>query len=135
MIELRDYQQTTVDDIYKSWQAGNSNVLAVLPTGAGKSVIMSYVVKQFANRHQHCAVIAHRNELVSQMSCHLARAGVMHRIVASTETVAQINRKHYKLFGRSFVNPRELTAVVGVDTLISRYDSMVEWGRQIDLWV
>lgn len=135
MIELRNYQQTTVDDIYKSWQAGNSNVLAVLPTGAGKSVIMSYVVKQFANRHQHCAVIAHRNELVSQMSCHLARAGVMHRIVASTETVAQINRKHYKLFGRSFVNPRELTAVVGVDTLISRYDSMVEWGRQIDLWV
>lgn len=135
MIELRDYQQTTVDDIYKSWNTYHKNVLAVLPTGAGKSVIMSYVVKQFANRHQHCAVIAHRNELVSQMSCHLARAGVMHRIVASTETVAQINRKHYKLFGRSFVNPRELTAVVGVDTLISRYDSMVEWGRQIDLWV
>lgn len=135
MIELRDYQLTTVDNIYRSWNAGNRNVLAVLPTGAGKSVIMSHVVKEFANRHQHCAVIAHRNELVTQMSCHLARVGIMHRVVASADTVSQINRKHYKLFGRSFVNPRELTAVVGVDTLISRFDSMGEWGRQIDLWV
>lgn len=135
MIELRDYQQEVVDNVYNSWNAGNRNVLAVLPTGAGKSVIMAEIVKQHANRHKHCAVIAHRNELVTQMSCHLARAGVVHRIIASNSTVSQINRKHYKLFGRSFVNPAELTAVVGVDTVMSRFDSVKEWGRQIDLWV
>ena len=135
MIELRDYQQKAVASIYNSWNAGNRNVLAVLPTGAGKSVIMSHIVKELANRRQHCAVIAHRNELVTQMSCHLARVGIMHRVVASADTVSQINRKHYKLFGRSFVNPRELTAVVGVDTVISRYEALKEWGRQIDFWV
>lgn len=135
MIELRDYQQKAVANVYNSWNAGNRNVLAVLPTGAGKSVIMSHIIKELANRRQHCAVIAHRNELVTQMSCHLARVGIMHRVVASADTVSQINRKHYKLFGRSFVNPRELTAVVGVDTVISRYEALKEWGRQIDFWV
>ncbi len=135
MITLRDYQQDAVNAIYQSWQAGNKNVLAVLPTGAGKSVIMSNIVGEFTNRHQHCAVIAHRNELVSQMSCHLARAGVVHRIIASNSTVAQITRKHHKLFGKSFINPSTFTAVVGVDTLISRYESMKDWARQIDLWV
>ena len=135
MIELRDYQQEVVDNVYNSWNAGNRNVLAVLPTGAGKSVIVASILRELTNRRQHCAVIAHRNELVTQMSCHLATAGIMHRVIASAETVSQINRKHYKLFGRSFVNPAELTAVIGVDTLISRFDSMVEWGRQIDFWV
>lgn len=135
MIELRDYQREAVERVYNSWNAGNRNVLAVLPTGAGKSVIMSDVVKEFTNRNKHCAVIAHRNELVSQMSCHLARAGVVHRIIASNSTVAQITRKHRKLFGKSFINPSTFTAVVGVDTVISRYENLKEWGRQIDLWV
>ena len=135
MIELRDYQREAVERVYNSWNAGNRNVLAVLPTGAGKSVIMSDVVKDFTNRNKHCAVIAHRNELVSQMSCHLARAGVVHRIIASNSTVAQITRKHRKLFGKSFINPSTFTAVVGVDTVISRYENLKEWGRQIDLWV
>lgn len=134
MVELRDYQKEVVAKLYNSWQQ-NKNVLAVLPTGAGKSVIMSSIVANAVNNRQNCAVIAHRNELVMQMSCHLARAGVVHRIIASDNTVAEIRRKHHKLFGKSFTNPTSTTAVIGVDTLISRYESLESWAKQIDLWV
>lgn len=134
-ITLRDYQQDAINKIYDSWQRGNRNVCAVLPTGAGKSVIVSDVVKRHFINNQHTAVIAHRNELVSQMSCHLARAGIPHRIIGSNATVSQIIRKHRKEFGKSFVNPSATTAVVGVDTLLARMNDLKVWGQQISLWV
>lgn len=133
-ITLRDYQQDVVNKVYSSWQAGNRNVCLVMGTGLGKSVCMSSIALDFHNRSQHTAVVAHRNELVSQMSCHLALAGIPHRIIAPTSTIGQITHKHRREFGQSFVNPSALTAVVGVDTLISRADSLKSWAEQIDLW-
>ena len=133
-ITLRDYQQKAVDEVYNSWQRGNRNVCVSISTGGGKSVIMSSIALNFKKQRRNVAVIAHRNELVSQMSCHLARVGVCHRIIASNSTIAQITRKHRALFGKSFVSPTELTAVVGVDTLISRYESLKAWAEQISLW-
>lgn len=134
-ITLRDYQQQAVNEVYNSWQHGNRNVCVTISTGGGKSVIMSSVALDFKKQHRNVAVIAHRNELVSQMSCHLARAGIKHRVIASNSTIAQITRKHRALFGKSFISPTELTAVVGVDTLISRYESLKPWAKQISLWL
>lgn len=132
---LRDYQQKAVDDIYNSWQNGSKNVCAQLVTGAGKTVIFSKIVNDFQQQHKHSAIIAHRNELVSQASCTLALWGIQHRIIAASSTVAQITAKHRAKFGKSFLNPSATTAVIGVDTLISRADSLKDWAKQISLWV
>ena len=129
MITLRDYQQEVVDKIYKSWQSGNRNVCAVLPTGAGKTLVFSKIIADHKARNQNCAAIAHRNELVSQMSCSLAMLGVQHRVIASSGTVGQIIHKHREKFGKSFVNPSERTAVIGVDTFVSRMDSLKSWAQ------
>lgn len=134
-ITLRDYQQNVVDGVYNSWQNGNRNVCAVLSTGGGKTQIFSSIVADFTKQNRHCAIVAHRNELVSQASCTLAQWNIKHRIIASNSTIAQITRKHRAKFGKSFVSPTELTAVIGVDTLISRYESLKAWAEQISLWV
>lgn len=134
-MELRDYQQEAVKSIYESWKKGNRNVCAQLVTGAGKTVIFSSIVSNFQQQHQNCAVIAHRNELVSQASCTLALWGIPHRIIGANSTIAQVTRKHREKFGKSFVNPSATTAVVGVDTLVARHDSLVDWAKQIHLWV
>lgn len=134
-MELRDYQQEAVKGIYESWKKGNRNVCAQLVTGAGKTVIFSSIVSNFQQQHQNCAVIAHRNELVSQASCTLALWGIPHRIIGANSTIAQVTRKHREKFGKSFVNPSATTAVVGVDTLVARHDSLVDWAKQIHLWV
>lgn len=132
---LRDYQRDTVDKIYQSWQQGARNVCAVLPTGAGKSVIVSEIVNNAYRANQRVAVVAHRNELVTQMACHIARRGIPHRIIAANSTISQVNQKERSLFGKSYVNFSAPIAVVGVDTLMSRADSLKEWANQVHLWV
>jgi DNA repair protein RadD len=134
-IILRNDQQILKNDVNGAWNQGAQNVLAVLSTGGGKSVIVSDIVLDGARLNWQQAVIAHRNELVSQMSAHVARRGIPHRIIGSNATVAQITRQHRVMFGRSFVNPSARTAVVGVDTLIAREDDLKVWAEQTDQWV
>lgn len=114
---LRPYQAQLKADIYRAWAAGARNVLAVLPTGAGKTVSFSDIL------HDHdgaaCA-IAHRQELVGQISLALARDGVYHRIIGPQKVVRLINNLHMMELGRSFFDPNAPVAVAGVDTLVRR---------------
>lgn len=134
MINLRQDQLQLKHDIYNAWNEGARNVLMVLPTGGGKSVIFSDIIYDGVCSGLSQAIIAHRNELVSQMSAHVARRGIPHKIIGAEQTVAQIVRQHRELFGKSFVNPSALTAVVGVDTLLARRDHLSGWARQIGRW-
>jgi DNA repair protein RadD len=135
MIVLRPDQQAIKDGIYNCWNNGQPNVLAVLPTGGGKSIIVSQVALDIFPSGSSQAIIAHRNELVSQMSIHLANRGIPHRLIASDKTIKQITRLHRKIFGKSFVNPSSKTAVVGVDTLISRIEELSAWAAQVSYWI
>lgn len=135
-IILRTDQFKLKTDIYSDWSTGHRNVLGVLPTGGGKSVIVSDIVLDGARGNMAQAIIAHRNELVSQMSIHIANRGIPHRIIGSNETVAQITRLHREMFGgQSFINPSAKTGVVGVDTLIARKETLKDWAVQIDRWI
>lgn len=131
---LRPDQLDVKHKCYNSWNAGNRNVLNVANTGWGKSVVMSDIVLDFQNSGMKSAVMAHRNELVTQMSSHLAKRGVYHRIVGADKTVAQAVRKHREMFGKSFINPSAPTGVIGVDTLMARKEDLSGWCKQIDLF-
>ncbi len=121
--------------IYRAWDAGHANVLGVLPTGGGKSVIVSDIVLEGAMDKMIQTVIAHRNELVSQMSMHVARRGIPHRIIGPDTMIAQITRQHRAMFyGQSFINPSAPCSVVGVDTLMARATSLAGWAAQHNRW-
>ncbi len=136
MINLHGFQQELKDKVYQSWNTGNRNVCAVLPTGGGKTVLVSSIVKDgFDSGNMPQAIVAHRNELVTQMSTCIAQFGIPHRIIGSDQTVAQAQRKHRKEFGKSFVVPTASVAVVGVDTLMARKEVLAPWAKQIHRWV
>lgn len=135
-LERRDYQVALKEQTYHAWQHGQKNVLNVLPTGGGKSHIMSDIVYDGAQFGFTQCVIAHRNELVSQMSAHIGRRGVPHRIIGSDSTIALVRRQHRALFnGAQFVHPTARTSVIGVDTLIARGKDMKQWAQQHDRWM
>lgn len=134
MIIPRPKQIIFTNNIYHEWQS-YQNVLGVKPTGAGKSIVVSGIVNDGVGLGMHQSIIAHRNELVSQMSIHIAQRGIVHKIVGSDKAIAQITRLHRKTFNRSFLNPKAPTAVIGVDTLIARKDSLKDWARQCDRWI
>lgn len=129
-IVLRQDQQEITNACYQAWD-NKQNFLGVAVTGFGKSVCMSGIVRDVDQRQAWQSVIAHRRELIGQMSVHVARRGVQHRIVGPREIVTEITQEHYKEFGRSFINPSARCAVASIDTLMARADDAdtIEWGK------
>lgn len=130
-ITLRPDQAHLKHGIYDAWDNGIKHVLGVLPTGGGKSIIVSDIALDGNNRGDPQCIIAHRKELVGQMSLHIGRREIMHRIVAPPDVISQITAEHRREFGRSFISPSAICSVAGVDTLVSRKDELEQWAKQI----
>lgn len=131
-MRLRPYQQKLKQDIYDAFNGGYNNVIGVMPTGAGKTVLFSDVIRE----HQGASVaIAHRQELVSQISLALARDDVRHRIIGPKSVVKLVVNNHMDELGRSYYDPSSTCAVAGVDTLIRRYGELSRWMQSVSLWV
>jgi superfamily II DNA or RNA helicase len=77
---LRPFQQKLEGDCYAAWNAGAVNIMPVAATGSGKTVLLS---KLLQDEPAASVAIAHRQELVSQISVALARNGVRHRVVGA----------------------------------------------------
>ncbi|MGO5122978.1 DEAD/DEAH box helicase [Prevotella sp. Sow4_E9_plate] len=68
VIKLFDYQEDMKERIEKALRLHRS-VMAQMPTGTGKTVLLASVVESFLREHSDCNVwiVAHRRELVSQI--------------------------------------------------------------------
>ena len=67
-IKLFDYQEDMKERIEKALRLHRS-VMAQMPTGTGKTVLLASIVESFLREHSNCNVwiVAHRRELVSQI--------------------------------------------------------------------
>jgi DNA repair protein RadD len=107
MIQLRDYQQTAIEAVRAQFRAGKRSVLMVMPTGAGKTVAFSYVTQGAQTLGKRVWLLAHRIELVEQISETLKQFGVHHGFIAAG----------YRQ------NPSRLAQVASVQTLVRRTQS------------
>jgi superfamily II DNA or RNA helicase len=74
MYELRPYQKEASAKIMQQWEHGVRRTLLVLPTGCGKTVVFSDVVKKATKDGSRALVLAHRQELLDQASDKLLSA-------------------------------------------------------------
>lgn len=128
-MQLRPYQQELKDRIVDAWARGKRDVMAVMPTGGGKTVLFTSAM---VDEQGASVAIAHRSELVSQMSLTLARNGVRHRVVGSKSVQSICATVHMHELGRVFVDPNSRVGVAGVDTLV-RMDKRDPWLHQVRL--
>ena len=68
---LRPYQREAVDNVREVWDRGIPNALIVLPTGAGKTVTFSALIREVLAEYSPesgavALVVAHRTELLTQ---------------------------------------------------------------------
>ena len=77
-MNLRPYQQQLITDIRLQYQLGHHRVLAVLPTGGGKTVCFSYIAQSAARKGNRVCILVHRQELLDQASRSLTAMGVIH---------------------------------------------------------
>lgn len=131
---LRPFQAKLEADCYAAWSQGAVNIMPVAATGSGKTVVLS---KLLYDEPGASIAIAHRQELVSQISVALARNGVRHRVVGArkgSSLVRVITALQVAELGYSFLDPTARCGVGGVDTVI-RMDASEPWFRQIRLAV
>jgi len=113
---LRPYQQQLVTDIRLQYQLGKRSVLAVLPTGGGKTVCFAYIADAASRKGNRVLILVHRAELLDQASRSLPmHHGIIaanramdlsHAVqVASVQTVAR----------RLHLLPRDMFQLIVVD--------------------
>lgn len=126
---LAAFQGDMVAGIYSAYRNGARNVMPVLSTGGGKTVIMGHI----AHEYEGCGVnIAHRKELVGQVSVALAREGMRHDIIAPSNVIKQIIAAQRRETGMNYYDPRARWKVASVDTLVRR-DLPEAWRKQVGM--
>ena len=92
-IKLFDYQEDMKERIEKALRLHRS-VMAQMPTGTGKTVLLASVVESFLREHSNCHVwiVAHRRELVSQIRETIER--VFSKITPSLFTIKEGSTSH-----------------------------------------
>ena len=82
-MDLRDYQQQCIDDLRSAFAKKHRRVLLVAPTGAGKTVMFSYLTQKLTERGNRVLLLAHRDFLLDQIGGTLARFGIPHGFIAA----------------------------------------------------
>ena len=134
-IDLRSYQQKLLEDLRQSMRQGHRRILAVMPTGAGKGTTIAVMVQSAADRGKRVLILAHRKELIADLSKRISWLGIDHGIICAGQ-------------------PEDLTKHVqvgSVQTVVRRIDRIPEpclivqdeahhlirgnmWGRIVDAW-
>jgi superfamily II DNA or RNA helicase len=70
---LRPYQLKCVESVFREWE-NVASTMVLLPTGTGKSVIFSEIVRRTAPRRS--MIIADRSELITQAARHVSKCGL-----------------------------------------------------------
>jgi superfamily II DNA or RNA helicase len=144
-LRLRDYQSATIRALHTRWDAGDRRVAAVLPTGAGKTVVFSHLSSGFVadNPGRRVLILAHTDELVSQavkklrdVAPHL-RVGVVKAsrndvraqvIVASVQSLrSEKRRNQIRNVGLVIVDECHHAAATTYRTILEHYGAFAEY--------
>lgn len=92
---LRPYQEKAVDMIRRSVASGKKRILLVLPTGSGKSHILTAIASGCISKGNNVLSLVHRRQLVTQLTDHYTNAGldtgiIMSGINSETEKPCQV---------------------------------------------
>jgi len=92
MINLRGYQIEVIDGIRKSMIKGINHNILQAATGAGKTIMFSYMVKNSSEREKRCLVLTNRIELLTQAGGTFEKFGInFEYITAKTKAIPSAN--------------------------------------------
>jgi superfamily II DNA or RNA helicase len=128
-IILRDYQKNLIESALDAWDSDLRNVLIQSHTGSGKTVMLTHIVEHV---NVPTVIVAHRIELVSQLSLALARAEIPHGLLSSAASIPDIIKLHLQMGRKHYFSPTAQVIVASVDTLIRRTP---QWAARIKLVV
>lgn len=81
-MEPRPYQHELIDACREDFRSGHKRVCLQSPTGSGKSLIFCWIVKSAVEKGLSVTIIAHRREILDQISATLDRTNVPRGTIA-----------------------------------------------------
>jgi len=76
MIVLREYQQTLIASLRSSILKGHKKVVLCAPTGAGKTIMFTYMIAEHIKKGGRALVFTHRKELLKQAGSSFEKFGL-----------------------------------------------------------
>jgi DNA repair protein RadD len=80
-MKLRPYQDDVKAEYDRQVAAGKQRILAVAPTGSGKTILAAAIIRQAVDSCRDVLVLAHRREIIAQTSQKLHAHGIAHGII------------------------------------------------------
>ena len=114
---LRPYQQSLVAETYAQWDRGVQFVAMVSATGSGKSMTLTAIVRSERDRGQYVLVLAHRQELITQLSDTMGRMEIRHQIIAANKVVRFAAKQSMENHGVNYVDPTARVMVASVQSM------------------
>lgn len=94
-IDLYNYQRGAIDQIFERFEdcPNDYHLLYQLPTGGGKTIIFSEIVRQYLRiKKKKVVVLTHRIELCNQTSKVLSDFGVLNKVINSKASLEDQNK-------------------------------------------
>lgn len=114
---LRPYQQSLVAETYQQWDSGKQFVAMVSATGSGKSMTLTAIVAKERDRGQYVLVLAHRQELITQLSDTMGRMEIRHQVIAANKVVRFAAKQSMENHGVNYVDPNARVMVASVQSM------------------
>jgi DNA repair protein RadD len=83
VIQLRPYQQISVDQIRAAFAAGRKAPLLVSPTGSGKTVCFAHIAQGASAKGNRVVIAVHRQEIIRQIGSALDQFATPHGYIAA----------------------------------------------------
>jgi superfamily II DNA or RNA helicase len=116
-LNLRDYQESYISELRNSFKKGNKKIVLCAPTGAGKTIMFSYMTKNSYTKGNKVLILTDRKELFSQSDSVLTKLGMTPQLIKPNEKV-DLNENLF---------------VGMIQTIMRRIDSLKQWINTLDL--
>lgn len=81
MIQLREYQQKTIQSLRQKMSIGLKRLIMSCATGGGKTVMFCYMISKSLEKNKRCLILTHRTELLTQAGGTLESFGLVPEIL------------------------------------------------------
>lgn len=96
-ISLRDYQLAAVDALRDGIRQQRRRQVLVAPTGAGKTVIASHLLREASRKGSYALFVVDRIALVDQTSATLDQYGIRHGVIQGSNHPRWAPREHVQV--------------------------------------
>ena len=85
-MELRNYQQAAIENLYRGFREGKKRQIVNSPTGSGKTAIAAAIIREAAKHRLMSLFVAPMIELVNQAAEHLRGLGLRVAVLQGDNT-------------------------------------------------